>query len=167
MAGRARAVEERLSDALHKALAQRFVDRRTAVLLRGLGGDASLLPVTLEEGDAICVDGEPIGHLRGFAFVVDAQARLADRKLLLAAADRHLPGLLAKRARELVADDTGSLTIAADERGRPALLWRDQRIGFVVQGIGAGGPALPARPRARGSAARGLTRRCWRMSRPG
>ena len=153
MAGRARAVEERLSDALHKALAQRFVDRRTAVLLRGLGGDASLLPVTLEEGDVICVDGEPIGHLAGFAFVVDAQARLADRKLLLAAADRHLPGLLAKRARELIADDAGSLTIAADERGRAALLWRGQRIGFVARGSALADPrfqpdrALEALPR--------------------
>ena len=154
MAGRARSVEERLSDALHKALAQRFVDRRTAVLLRGLGGDASLLPVTLEEGDAICVDGEPIGHLNGFAFVVDAQARLADRKLLLAAADRHLPGLLARRARELIGDEPGSLAIAADDRGRPALQWRGQRIGQIVRGASLAEPrfqpdrALEALPRA-------------------
>ncbi|MGQ2943950.1 MAG: helicase-related protein [Blastomonas fulva] len=154
MAGRTRAVEERLSDALHKALAQRFVDRRTAVLLRGLGGDASLLPVTLEEGDAICVDGEPIGKLNGFAFVVDAQARLADRKLLLAAADRHLPGLLAKRARELIGDAPGSLVIAADDKARPALLWRGQRIGQIVRGASLAQPkfqpdrALEALPRA-------------------
>ncbi|MFN3818399.1 helicase-related protein [Blastomonas sp.] len=154
MAGRARSVEERLSDALHKALAQRFVDRRTAVLLRGLGGDASLLPVTLEEGDAICVDGEPIGKLNGFAFVVDAQARLADRKLLLAAADRHLPGLLAKRARELVADAPESLAILADDKGRPALMWHGQRIGQIVRGTSVAFPrfqpdrALEALPRA-------------------
>ncbi|MDM7956406.1 helicase-related protein [Blastomonas sp.] len=154
MAGRARAVEERLSDALHKALAQRFVDRRTAVLLRGLGGDASLLPVTLEDGDAICVDGEPIGQLNGFAFVVDAQARLADRKLLLAAADRHLPGLLARRARELIGDAPGSLALAADDRGRLALQWRGQRIGQIVRGAALADPrfqpdrALEALPRA-------------------
>lgn len=140
MAGRARAVEERLSDALHRALAQRFVDRRTAVLLRGLGGDASLLPVTLEEGDTICVDGEPIGHLRGFAFVVDAQARLADRKLLVAAADRHLPGLLARRARALIADGADALAIAADEKGRPALFWHGQRIGLLVRGASLAAP---------------------------
>jgi len=154
MAGRARAVEERLSDALHRALAQRFVDRRTAVLLRGLGGDASLLPVTLEEGDSICVDGEPIGHLRGFAFVVDAQARLADRKLLVAAADRHLPGLLAQRARALIADGADALSIRADEKGRPALFWHDQRIGLLVRGASLASPrfqadrALEAIPRA-------------------
>ena len=140
MAGRARAVEERLSDALHRALAQRFVDRRTAVLLRGLGGDASLLPVTLEEGDSICVDGEPIGHLRGFAFVVDAQARLADRKLLVAAADRHLPGLLAQRARTLIAEGAEALVIGADEKRRPALFWHSQRIGLLVRGPSLAAP---------------------------
>jgi ATP-dependent RNA helicase SUPV3L1/SUV3 len=153
MAGRAREVEERLSDALHRALAQRFVDRRTAVLLRGLGGDASLLPVTLEEDDAICVDGEPIGHLNGFAFVVDAQARLADRKLLVAAADRHLPGLLARRARDLIADGPRALAMGADDKGRPALFWRGQRIGLLVRGAALASPrfqpdrALDAIPR--------------------
>ncbi|PXW78018.1 ATP-dependent RNA helicase SUPV3L1/SUV3 [Blastomonas natatoria] len=154
MAGRAREVEERLSDALHRALAQRFVDRRTAVLLRGLGGDASLLPVTLEEGDAICVDGEPIGHLNGFAFVVDAQARLADRKLLVAAADRHLPGLLARRARDLIADGAKALSIGGDDKARPALFWRGQRIGLLVRGASLAEPrfqpdrALDAIPRS-------------------
>src|SRR3546814_5108127 len=37
MAERTRALEEKLSDALHAALTQRFVDRRTTVLLRDMG----------------------------------------------------------------------------------------------------------------------------------
>ena len=37
MAERTMAVEEKLSDALHERLTQRFVDRRTAVLMRDLG----------------------------------------------------------------------------------------------------------------------------------
>ena len=40
MAERTIAVEERLSDALHERLTQRFVDRRTAVLMRDLGARA-------------------------------------------------------------------------------------------------------------------------------
>ena len=51
--------------------------------------------------DEVLVDGEHIGHLAGFRFRVDPQARLADRKLLLAAAERHLPALLAERANRL------------------------------------------------------------------
>ncbi len=102
MAARARAVEARLSDALHARLTERFVNRRTTVLMRKLGPDAKLLPVRLD-GDAVLVDGESIGELAGFRFIVDAQARHTDRKLLLAAAERHLPALLAARAREVIA----------------------------------------------------------------
>jgi ATP-dependent RNA helicase SUPV3L1/SUV3 len=100
MAQRARAVEARLSDALHARLTERFVNRRTAVLMKKLGSDAGLLPVALE-GDDVLVDGEAIGTLHGFRFRVDPAARLADRKLLLAAAERHLPALVAGRAADL------------------------------------------------------------------
>jgi ATP-dependent RNA helicase SUPV3L1/SUV3 len=58
------------------------------------------------------VEGEPIGHLEGFRFVVDALASSEERKLMLAAAERHLPRLLAEKAQRLVADELGDLTIA-------------------------------------------------------
>jgi ATP-dependent RNA helicase SUPV3L1/SUV3 len=103
MAARARGVETRLSDALHARLTERFVNRRTTVLMRKAGHDAQLLPVRLSEAGAVIVDDEPIGHLAGFRFVVDPLARAADRKLLLAAAERHLPGLFARRAGALIA----------------------------------------------------------------
>ena len=72
--------------------------------------------------------------------MVDAQARLADRKLLVAAADRHLPGLLARRARDLIADGAQALGIGADDKGRPALFWQGQRIGLLVRGATLGHP---------------------------
>ena len=112
MAERARGVERKLSEALHARLTERFVNRRTAVLMRKLGADAGLLPVTLGEGDAVLVDGEEIGRLEGFAFHVDPQARLEMRRLLLAAAEKHLPALLDKRARELLADAAESRNLA-------------------------------------------------------
>ncbi len=110
MAARARAVETRLSDALHSRLTERFVNRRTSVLMKKLGPDAGLLPVQLVE-DEVQVDGEPIGHLIGFRFRVDPQCRLADRKLLLAAAERHLPTLRKSRAEALLAEDGSRLTL--------------------------------------------------------
>ena len=100
MAARARAVEARLSDALHARLTERFVNRRTTVLMRKVGTDASMLPVRLSDAGAVLVDDEPIGHLEGFRFVVDPLARAEDRKLLLAAAEKHLPALIAKRIAE-------------------------------------------------------------------
>lgn len=110
MAARARAVEARLSDALHARLTERFVNRRTSVLMKKLGPDAGLLPVKLVD-DEVQVDGEPIGHLVGFRFQVDPQCRLADRKLLLAAAERHLPALRKSRAEALLDEDGSRLSL--------------------------------------------------------
>ncbi|WP_338468612.1 helicase-related protein [Novosphingobium sp. ZN18A2] len=107
MAARARAVEARLSDALHARLTERFVNRRTALLMKKLGPDAGLLPVSLSDTNDVMVDDETIGRLEGFRFVVDPRARHGDHKLLLAAAEKHLSGLLAKRAGALVAAANG------------------------------------------------------------
>ena len=115
MAARARAVEARLSDALHGKLAERFVNRRTAILMKKLGPDAGLLSVRVED-EELLVEGEHIGSLRGFGFQVDPAARLSDRKLLLAAAERHLPALLERRAAQIVAGiGDGSLTLSLDQ----------------------------------------------------
>ncbi len=115
MAARARAAEARLSDALHQRLTERFVNRRTALLMRGMGKDSELLRVTLAEDGRVMVEDEPIGHLEGFRFVVDAAAGSEDRKLMLAAAERHMPRLLADRAQALVLRELGELTIEQGE----------------------------------------------------
>ncbi|MFA9201585.1 MAG: hypothetical protein ACEQR8_10465, partial [Cypionkella sp.] len=103
MAARARAVEARLSDALHARLTERFVNRRTAILMKSVGLDPALLPVALADDGVVTVEGEPIGHLEAFRFVVDHRASHADRRMLLAAAERALPRLLGERARRLAA----------------------------------------------------------------
>ncbi len=121
MAERARAVEAKLSDALHQRLTERFVNRRTAVLMKSMGKDAGLLRVTLEDNGQVTVEGQVIGHLEGFRFVVDADADAADRKLMLAAAEKHLPQLLAARAEALVASELGELALGSDG-GAPAIL---------------------------------------------
>ncbi|OCC24012.1 helicase [Croceicoccus estronivorus] len=115
MAARARAAEARLSDALHGRLTDRFVNRRTAVLMKTMGKDVNLLRVELAENGAVSVEGHAIGHLDGFRFVVDPATNHDDRKLLLAAAERHMPQLLAQRASQLIASEFGELTIARGE----------------------------------------------------
>ncbi len=139
MAARARAVEARLSDALHARLTERFVNRRTSVLMRKLGPDAALLPVALDEG-ALLVDGEHIGTLAGFRFQVDPLARHDDHKLLLAAAERHLPRLLAERAEALalaVASDPEKIALADD-----VIRWEDAALARLRRGRGLFDPQI-------------------------
>lgn len=143
MSARARAVEARLSDALHARLTERFVNRRTAVLMRKAGADASLLPVRLADEGAVLVDDEPIGHLEGFRFVVDPLARAEDRRLLLAAAERHLPGLLTVRAKALAAAARDPQGIAFEDT---ALVWEDTVVARLERGRAMLSPRLKSDP---------------------
>ena len=134
-AERTRALEERLSDALHQRLTQRFVDRRTAVLMRDLGAKgADLLPMKVCEDGAVTVDGEAIGVLIGFRFKADPQARHGDMKRLMAAAERRLGVELAKRARALAVDEDSGFSLATDP-GRPvALFWQGDVVARLTKG---------------------------------
>lgn len=115
MAARARTAEARLSDALHQRLTERFVNKRTALLMRGMGKDSGLLRVTLNTDGQVMVEDQPIGHLEGFRFVVDPTAQSEERKLMLAAAEKHLPALLAERADALIQSELGTLTLIDGE----------------------------------------------------
>jgi ATP-dependent RNA helicase SUPV3L1/SUV3 len=135
MAARTMAVEEKLSDALHERLTQRFVDRRTAVLMRDLGKKgAGEFPVLVDAEGEVSVGSYAIGRLDGFAFEVDPSARHADRKMLLATAERRLGGEYEKRAAALVADADGGFALRT-EAGRPvALLWRGHEVARLGPG---------------------------------
>ena len=112
MAARARSIEARLSDALHARLTERFVNRRTAVLLRTMGRDAGLLPTALDDDDRLVIDGEVVGHLEGFQFRVDPAAGHEDHRMLVAAAEKALPQLLAERAGRLVQSGFAGVTLS-------------------------------------------------------
>ena len=111
-AERTRGIEERLSDALHASLTQRFVDKRTTALIRQIGADASALPVVIGAEGEVMVEDHAIGRLDGFRFTVDPGARASDRRLLLAAAEKRLAGERRRRAAAVVAapDDAFTLT---------------------------------------------------------
>src|SRR5690606_3233063 len=89
-AERTAAIEEKLSDALHASLTQRFVDKRTTVLLRQIGSGAGHLPVTIGPEGEVSVEEHELGRLEGFRFTVAPDARAADKRLLFAAAEKRL-----------------------------------------------------------------------------
>ena len=83
--GETRAVEDRLSDALHAALTQRFVDRRTSVLMRRLKQKEGLVADVNDKGE-VSVEGQFVGRLSGFRFQLDPTATAEEAKTLRSAA---------------------------------------------------------------------------------
>ena len=127
--GRTRAIEDRLSDALHERLTQRFVDRRTSALNRRLK-DAAEMIATVETDGAVTVEGHAVGHLRGFRFVSEKSTGALEQKALRTAANRALQQEIARRASDVAHADT--LDIGLDQTGR--LLWKEQPVAQLVAG---------------------------------
>ena len=111
--GVTRAVEDRLSDALHERLTERFVDRRTSVLMRRLRENATLEPDFNKTGDVV-VEGHLIGRLDGFVFVPDAASGGSEAKALQNAAQKALVGEIAARAARLAEAPNDQFVLAAD-----------------------------------------------------
>ena len=141
-AERTRDVENRLSDALHAALTQRFVDRRTAVLMKDLKAKGASAMVLIDPAGEVAVDGEAIGRLDGFRFTADAQARAGEQRLLLAAAERHLVRELAARARQLAGCDDKDFALDFNGDLPPRLSWRGARVAVLRKGRDALSPRV-------------------------
>ncbi len=122
-----RAVEDRLSDALHDALTQRFVDRRTSVLLRRLKQKEGLVAEVNEQGE-VTVGGEFVGKLEGFRFRMDKTGSPDEAKTLRQASVQALvPQFHLLADRFYNAPDT---EIDFTEQG--GLMWGEHAVGKLV-----------------------------------
>lgn len=127
--GVTRQVEDRLSDALHARLTQRFVDRRTSMLLRRLKQRESLVAEVNKDGE-VSVEGQFIGQLTGFRFQQDAKATPEEAKTLRAAGLAALgPEYNLRADRFYNAPDT---EIDFTEQG--GLMWGQNAVGKLVKG---------------------------------
>ncbi|HLL27875.1 MAG TPA: helicase-related protein [Xanthobacteraceae bacterium] len=111
--GVTRSIEDRLSDALHERLTQRFVDRRTSVLTRRLRENAILETEINKTGDVV-VEGHVIGHLSGFEFAPADSSNEPDAKALRGAAQKVLAGEIESRAARLAESPDERFVLAAD-----------------------------------------------------
>ena len=135
--GRTRAIEDRLSDALHDRLTQRFVDRRTAVLVRGMKRDRKLDAVVAKDGE-VTVEGYYIGRLAGFSFRADRASAPFEGKALRNAARRALKDEIGRRISRLLEDRGGAFAI--DDHAR--LTWRGAPVARLVAGPAAAAPGI-------------------------
>lgn len=124
-----RQVEDRLSDALHERLAQRFVDRRTSVLMRRLRENAIMDADITATGDVI-VEGQAVGTLLGFHFAPASQAESPEGKALRAAATRALTGEIEARAERLAQSPDEALVLGSDGH----LRWQGAAIARLIAG---------------------------------
>ncbi len=127
--GVTRAVEDKLSDALHERLTERFVDRRTSVLMRRLRENATLEPEINKTGDVV-VEGHVIGRLDGFMFVADASSGGSEAKALQNAAQKALAGEIGARAMRLAEAPDEQFALASDG----AIRWTGAAVGKLIAG---------------------------------
>ena len=134
-----RAVEDRLSDALHARLTEKFVDRRTSVLMRRLKQKESLVADVNDKGE-VTIEGELIGRLEGFRFRQDKSTTPEEAKTLRAASVAALaPEFHLRADRFYNAPDT---EIDYTEQG--GLMWGDQALGKLVKGADPLKPQIQA-----------------------
>ena len=127
--GVTRGVEDRLSDALHERLTERFVDRRTSMLMRRLRENAAFEPEFNKAGE-VAVEGHVIGRLDGFVFAADASSGGSEAKALQNAAQKALAGEIAARAARLAEASDNQFALAADG----TLRWTGAAVGKLAAG---------------------------------
>ncbi len=98
--GQTREIEDLLSDALHERLTQRFVDKRTTALMRGLSGEDTLEAGFGENGE-ITIEGHVVGRLEGLVFHPVTDARTVEGKAVRNAAVQALGPILTQRLTDI------------------------------------------------------------------
>src|SRR5205085_2673407 len=125
--GTAREVENKLSDALHERLTERFVDRRTSVLMRRLR-ENTMLNTEIGKTGEVVVEGHVIGRLDGFMFAPDAAEAGSEAKALQAAALKALAGEIDARAEKLSKAPDDQFVLASDGTMR----WTGDAVAKIV-----------------------------------
>ncbi|MBM3518522.1 MAG: disulfide oxidoreductase, partial [Alphaproteobacteria bacterium] len=114
---RARAIEDRLSDALHERLLQRFVDRRLSSLARRLRERSELVAGVAPDGEVL-VEGIGAGRLEGFRFRPNLGLASGEGRTLRAAARGALRHEVVRRAAVLAQAPDDAFSWGAEGRLR-------------------------------------------------
>lgn len=127
--GRTREIEDTLSDAMHERLTQRFVDKRTSALMKGMR-DKDELTAEIAEDGSIHVEKHFVGRIQGFRYTPDAKGEGIHGKAARHAAAQVLGGEITMRCRRVVAAKTEDIKLRPDGH----VIWRDEEIGCAEAG---------------------------------
>ena len=127
--GESRRIEDGLSDALHNALTQRFVDRRTSVLIRRLKQKEKLVAEVNIDGE-VKIDGQFIGKLQGFRFLQDKGDSSEEDKMIRSSSIAALESEFHLRSARFY--NTPDTEIDFTEQG--GLMWGEWAVGKLISG---------------------------------
>ena len=130
---RTREIEDKLSDALHERLMQRFVDRRTSALLRTLNSEEDI-PAEVDAAGRVVVSGHDIGRLEGLKFNADVPAAAGqslEGRALRNAALRALRPVIQQKLRAISEAGDGDFALL---HGSAEILFGGAAIARLVRG---------------------------------
>ena len=133
-----RAVEDKLSDALHERLTQRFVDKRTATLVKRMKDRDDLVAAVTRKGDVV-VEGHFVGRLEGFRFIADDTESDANAKRAVTnAAVKALRGDIPRRVGIFEKEPDKAFVMGPGAR----ILWRGHPIARLMRSADILDPAI-------------------------
>ncbi len=127
--GRTRSIEDALSDALHERLTQRFVDRRTSVLMRRLRDKEEIAAEIAADG-TILVENHFVGRLEGFHFTPDSAGEGIHGRAARYAAAQVLASELANRAEAFCAAPDEAISLKPNGR----FVWQGADVARLERG---------------------------------
>jgi ATP-dependent RNA helicase SUPV3L1/SUV3 len=126
---RTRAVEDRLSDALHQSLTSRFVDHRHATLVRRMKEGGELMSALTRSGEVV-VEGHVVGRLEGFEFHADGGLKGEEARHLHTAARRALLREMPGRLKRFEQAEDSEFRLTDEAR----ILWQERPVARLVAG---------------------------------
>ena len=130
--GITRNVEDKLSDALHLKLTQRFVDLRRSVLIKkGMEENFDKNDFEIREDSCVYIKGHLFGRMNGFVFNLSGGETVEESKKLMQVVrpflQQHLLGLVK------MFYETSENDIVLDVNGQ--VIWRDSKVGYLDKGF--------------------------------
>ncbi|MGY8960126.1 MAG: disulfide oxidoreductase, partial [Alphaproteobacteria bacterium] len=126
---RARRIEDRLSDALHDRLTQRFVDRHAPIMVKQRQGDGALACFIDKTGDVV-VESVSVGVMQGLRFIPDSTTKTEQGRVLISAARRTIDDDIRRRVNTIAAAPDDAFSIGAEF----TLCWGDATIADMRAG---------------------------------
>ena len=125
----AKSIEEKLSDKLHQLLIERFIDRRTTVLLKTIR-EKGKLNAEFNQNNDLLVENQIIGRVEGLNFVFnDTESSVEKKRLLLIAKD-----IVISKIKNIVDQlyETSDSEFSINNLGE--IIWQKNIIGILVKG---------------------------------